>query len=77
MSKKIRQMGLADAILNELKHQHPTLNINEEQLDKIVDFVNQICDLFNEKNLCDSCNDWPRGGCLSTCSVYGKESNHE
>lgn len=20
--------------------------------------------------LCDSCNDWPRGGCLSTCSAY-------
>ncbi|WP_272529177.1 hypothetical protein [Providencia sp. PROV190] len=20
--------------------------------------------------LCDSCNDWPRGGCLSTCAAY-------
>ncbi|EMK3757338.1 hypothetical protein V8167_002937 [Providencia rettgeri] len=27
--------------------------------------------------LCNSCNDWMRGGCSSTCTHYKKECHHE
>ncbi|EKH6495283.1 hypothetical protein PN925_001205 [Morganella morganii] len=40
-------------------------------------FAEQLRNPVIKSNLCDSCNDWPRGGCSSTCSVYGKESHHE
>lgn len=40
-------------------------------------FANQLSGSITKSNLCDSCNDWPRGGCSSTCSAYGKESHHE
>lgn len=27
--------------------------------------------------LCDSCNDWMRGGCSSTCNAYQKSTNND
>ncbi|HEQ1859965.1 TPA: hypothetical protein VEO38_003551 [Providencia alcalifaciens] len=40
------------------------------------DFAKEFRNHIAKSNLCNGCNDWMRGGCSSTCSVYGKESNH-
>ena len=32
--------------------------------------------MVGHRNLCDSCSDKLRGGCLPTCSAYGKENGH-
>ncbi|MCK1142196.1 hypothetical protein MXZ96_02370 [Providencia stuartii] len=77
MSKKIQQIKVVAAILDELVKQVPELKISQEQLAVVTTAATNICSVFEERNLCDSCNDWPRGGCLSICSVYGKESDHE
>ncbi|WP_272693091.1 hypothetical protein [Providencia sp. PROV077] len=39
-------------------------------------FAESLREPVVKHRLCNSCNDWVRGGCSSTCSVYGKESNH-
>ncbi|WP_272688861.1 hypothetical protein [Providencia sp. PROV033] len=77
MSKKIQQIKVVGAILDELAQQVPGLKISQEQLAVVTTAATNICSTFKEKNLCDSCNDWRRGGCSSTCSAYGKESHHE
>ncbi|AXH61296.1 hypothetical protein [Providencia huaxiensis] len=73
---KIKQLGLVSAISFEIGNQNPNQTINSIQLSAITQAANMICAAFEEKNLCDSCNDWPRGGCSSICSGYGKENNH-
>lgn len=38
-------------------------------------FAEQLRNSAAKPNLCDSCNDWPRGGCSSTCNTYQKDTN--
>lgn len=49
----------------------------EDEVSHLRAFAEQLRNSTTKSNLCDSCNDWPRGGCSSTCSAYGKESHHE
>ncbi|MCG9951637.1 hypothetical protein MIB43_017135 [Providencia rettgeri] len=39
------------------------------------DFAKQLRSPTAKSNLCDSCNDWPRGGCSPTCNAYQKSTN--
>lgn len=40
-------------------------------------FAEELRKSVSQSSLCNSCNDWMRGGCSSTCSAYGEVLNHE
>ncbi|WP_340617210.1 hypothetical protein [Xenorhabdus entomophaga] len=72
---KVQQISLVVAITKELGNQQPGITINQTQLNIIIAAANTICAAFEqpeipERNLCDSCNDWPRGGCQPGCVAY-------
>ncbi|PHM49371.1 hypothetical protein [Xenorhabdus miraniensis] len=72
---KIKQLALVVAITKELDNQQPSITINQEQFNAIVAAADAICAAFDqpetpERNLCDNCNDWPRGGCQPGCVAY-------
>ncbi|MEQ1967386.1 hypothetical protein ABLA30_10230 [Xenorhabdus nematophila] len=71
----IKQLSLVAAIAKELSHQQPGITINQEQLNTLIAAANSICAAFEQpktsgRDLCDNCNDWPRGGCHSGCVAY-------
>ncbi|CAM3719875.1 MULTISPECIES: hypothetical protein [Xenorhabdus] len=72
---KIKQLSLVTAIAKEISHQQPGITINQEQLNTLITAANNICAAFEqpetpERDLCDSGNDWPRGGCQTGCVAY-------
>ncbi|CDL80211.1 hypothetical protein [Xenorhabdus cabanillasii] len=71
----IKQLPLVAAIATEISNQHPGSTISQDQLNIIITAANRICAAFEqpatpERNLCDNCNDWPRGGCQPGCAAY-------
>ncbi|NHB90774.1 hypothetical protein [Photorhabdus cinerea] len=71
----IKQLSLVAAIAIEISNQHPGTTLSQAQLATIIAAANNICAAFAqpeipERDLCDSCNDWPRGGCHSGCVAY-------
>ncbi len=69
---KIKQLPLVAAIATEISNQQPGSTISQDQLNIIITAANRICAAFEqpERDLCDNCNDWPRGGCQPGCVVY-------
>ncbi|CDL79749.1 hypothetical protein [Xenorhabdus cabanillasii] len=71
---KFQQISLVAAIAKELGNQQPGLTINQEQLNTLIAAANSICAAFEQpepvRDLCDNCNDWPRGGCQPGCAAY-------
>ncbi|PHM47110.1 hypothetical protein [Xenorhabdus miraniensis] len=72
---KIQQISLVAAIAKELGDQQPGITISQAQLNTLIAAANNICAAFEQpetpaRNLCDSCNDWPRGGCQPGCVAY-------
>lgn len=53
-----------------------TLTLKDE-INSCKAFADRLRNSIIKSGLCGSCNDWPRGGCSSTCSAYDKESHHE
>lgn len=39
-------------------------------------FAESLRESMVKHRLCDNCNDWVRGGCLSSCSAYSEEQTH-
>ncbi|MEX9214358.1 hypothetical protein AB7Z50_08535 [Providencia rettgeri] len=39
-------------------------------------FAKSLRESVVKNRLCDNCNDWMRGGCLSSCSAYSEEQTH-
>lgn len=70
---RINQIGLVSAISIEIANQHNGIKINKSQLNAITQAANSVVAAFDEPDLCNSCNDWPRGGCLPTCSQYRRK----
>ncbi|MDC9620114.1 hypothetical protein PSI22_00350 [Xenorhabdus sp. XENO-7] len=73
----IKQLSLVAAISKELSNQQPGITISQAQLAAIIAAANDICAAFEPpetpaRNLCNSCNDWQRGGCHSGCVAYDK-----
>ncbi|ELB3891381.1 hypothetical protein Q4R84_01995 [Morganella morganii] len=73
---RINQIGLVSAISIEIANQHNGIKISQSQLNAIIQAANSVVAAFDEPNLCSSCNDWPRGGCLPTCTAYDKGNRH-
>lgn len=73
---RINQIGLVSAISIEIANQHSGIKISQSQLNAIIQAANSIVAAFDEPNLCSSCNDWLRGGCLPTCTAYDKGNRH-
>lgn len=67
---------LADALqdsLAALEECHYTGVITqtiEDEISRCRDFAERLRHPIVSSCLCDSCNDWPRGGCSSTCAAY-------
>ena len=74
--------SLADAlqgdlnVLNQLGRGGWVTRVLREEIDRCRTFAEQLRNPTTNSNLWDSCNDWPRGGCSSTCSAYHKDTNH-
>lgn len=74
--------SLADAlqgdlnVLNQLGRGGWVTRVLREEIDRCRTFAEQLRNPATKSNMCDSCNDWPRGGCSSTCSAYRKDTNH-
>lgn len=68
---------LADALqdsLAALEECHYTGVITqtiEDEISRCRDFAERLRHPIVSSCLCDSCNDWMRGGCSSTCVAYG------
>lgn len=73
---RINQIALVSAISIEIANQHNGIKISQSQLSAIIQAANSVVAAFDEPNLCSSCNDWPRGGCLPTCTAYDKGNRH-
>lgn len=63
-------------VLNQLGRGGWVTRVLREEIDRCRTFAEQLRNPTTNSNLCDSCNDWPRGGCSSTCSAYRKDINH-
>ncbi|EJD6043013.1 hypothetical protein M0J40_RS10280 [Providencia rettgeri] len=73
--------SLADAlqgdlsVLNQLGRGGWVTRVLREEIDRCRTFAEQLRNPATKSNLCDSCNDWMRGGCSSTCNAYQDGSN--
>ncbi len=73
---KIEQYRLIVSILTEIGGQSPGIQVSQKQLAAITAAADSICAAFNMSDLCGSCSDKLRGGCLPTCTAYGKENGN-
>lgn len=73
---KIEQYRLIVSILTEIGGQSPGIQVSQKQLAAVTAAANSVCAAFNEPDMCDSCSDKLRGGCLPTCAAYSKGGNH-
>lgn len=49
----------------------------EDEVSRLRAFAEQLLNPATKSTLCDSCNDWPRGGCSPTCNAYQKSTNND
>ncbi|HAT1513815.1 TPA: hypothetical protein PC505_000238 [Morganella morganii] len=73
---RINQIRLVASVCREIAGQYPGIKISQKQLAAISAAANSVCAAFNEPDMCDSCSDKLRGGCLPTCAAYSRENNH-
>ena len=73
---KIEQYRLIVSILTEIGGQSPGIQVSQKQLAAVTAAADSVCAAFNEPDMCDSCSDKLRDGCLPTCAAYSKEDNH-
>ncbi|MER2951095.1 hypothetical protein [Morganella morganii] len=69
---KIEQYRLIVSMLTEIGGQSPGIRVSQKQLAAITAAADSVCAAFNEPDMCDNCSDKLRGGCLPTCTAYGK-----
>ncbi len=75
--------SLADAlqgdlnVLNQLGRGGWVTRVLREEIDRCRTFAEQLRNPATKSNMCDSCNDWPRGGCSPTCNAYQKSTSSD
>lgn len=73
---RINQIRLVASVCREIAGQCPGIKISQKQLAAVTAAANSVCAAFNEPDMCDSCSDKLRGGCLPACAAYSKGNNH-
>lgn len=46
------------------------IGIVKNEINQCNKLINELRHPESKRDFCDSCNDWPRGGCSSTCVAY-------
>lgn len=77
VDKLINSLQNALNLLHERDCAGAVTSMLKDEINSCKAFARRLRNPIDKSNLCDSCNDWMRGGCSPTCSAYGKESHHE
>ncbi|WP_336844925.1 hypothetical protein [Providencia rettgeri] len=59
------------AALNECHYTGAVTQTIQDEINRCRAFAERLRHPIVSACLCDSCNDWMRGGCSSTCAAYG------
>ncbi|HEQ1856990.1 TPA: hypothetical protein VEO38_000490 [Providencia alcalifaciens] len=59
------------AALNECQYTGAVTQTIQDEINRCRAFAERLRHPIVDSCMCDSCNDWIRGGCSSTCASYG------
>ncbi|HHR5860134.1 TPA: hypothetical protein ACS7W9_002884 [Providencia alcalifaciens] len=65
------------AALNECQYTGAVTQTIQDEINRCRDFAERLRNPVIKSCLCNSCNDWMRGGCSLTCTHYKMECHHE
>lgn len=77
VDKLINSLQNALNLLHERDCAGAVTSMLKDEINSCKAFARRLRNPIDKSNPCDSCNDWMRGGCSSTCSAYGEALNHE
>ncbi|MTC34159.1 hypothetical protein GKR67_05975 [Providencia alcalifaciens] len=76
VDKLINSLQNALNLLHERDCAGAVTSMLKDEINSCKAFARRLRNPIDKSNLCDSCNDWMRGGCSSMCSAYGVKGDH-